>query len=81
MKYLGFLFLVVMLAGCSNSSDARRALDAAGMTNIQTHGWAPFACGEGDFFSTKFTATNPQGKQVSGAVCSGLIFKNATIRY
>jgi len=28
-----------------------------------------------------FTALNTKGEHISGTVCSGLIFKNATIRY
>lgn len=52
-----------------------------GYKNIQTHGFDLFACSEDDFYSTKFTATNPAGQQVSGVVCSGLIFKGATVRF
>lgn len=73
--------VAVLATGCSSSNDAQRALKAAGFTDIQTKGYAPLACSEDDFFSTKFVATNPRGERVSGAVCSGLIFKNATIRY
>lgn len=83
MKYICFfvLALVIACAGCSNASDARRALTAAGFTDIETHGYAFFACGEDDTFATKFTATNPRGDRVEGAVCSSLLFKDATIRY
>lgn len=80
-KILIAAVLSLMLVGCSSSNDANRALTKAGYTEIQTHGWAPFACGEGDFFATKFTAVNPAGQRVDGVVCSGLLFKNATIRF
>lgn len=75
------LTLTLALTGCSNSNDARHALKSAGYSEIQTHGWSPFACGDGDFFSTKFTAVNPAGVRVTGTVCSGLIFKSSTIRF
>lgn len=81
MKMIIVMLAVVILSACTCSNDARRALTAAGYTNIQPGDYAWFACSKDDFFHTKFTATNPLGKTVSGVVCSGLIFKNATIRY
>ena len=41
------------------------------MTNIRTTGYAWFGCGDGYTFHTGFYATNQQGKEVSGVVCSG----------
>lgn len=38
-------------------------------------------CGDDDTFSTGFKAKNVNGKVVQGVVCSGLIFKNSTIRW
>jgi hypothetical protein len=52
-----------------------------GFTKIETTGWQPFTCSEGDFSSTGFRATNSQGRRVSGVVCCGLIMKNCTIRF
>lgn len=69
------------LSGCTNSNDARKALEAQGFTEIETGGYAPFACSRDDFYHTKFTATNSQGNRVSGTVCSGFFFKNSTIRW
>ena len=74
-------FLMIMSAGCTNSSDAKKALESEGFSNIQTQGYGWFACSKDDTFSTKFTAVNSQGKKVSGVVCSGLLFKNSTIRW
>ena len=65
----------------TNESDAARALSAQGLTNIQYTGFKYFGCGEDDFFHTGFTATNSQGKVVSGTVCSGIWTKDATIRW
>ena len=69
------------MSACSNSEDAHRALNNAGYTNIKAGDYDWFACGQDDFYHTKFTATNTVGKQVSGVVCSGLLFKSATIRF
>lgn len=77
----GASLLTAGLGGCSSSANAERALSSAGYRNIQTHGFDLFACSEDDFYRTKFTATNPAGQQVSGVVCSGLIFKGATVRF
>lgn len=81
MKKLMLIGVLLVLVGCSNVEDANRALTGAGFTNIQTDGYAWFACSEDDFYHTKFIATNPQGQTVTGVVCSGFFLKNATIRY
>ena len=73
--------ILLILAGCTNSNDAERALSGAGYKNIQTGGYAWFDCSKDDFYHTEFTATNPSGQTVTGVVCSGLIFKSATIRF
>lgn len=73
--------LALSLTACSNSNDAVKALEAQGFTDIQTTGHSFFACSKDDFYSTGFVATNPQGKRVKGTVCSGFLFKNATVRW
>ena len=73
--------LAILLAGCSNSNDAKRALDAMGFSNIRTTGYSWWTCSDDDFYSTGFVATNQQGKEVRGAVCSGFFFKNSTVRF
>ncbi len=76
------LALSVLLTGCYNEDHAIQALEAqGGFSQIEVGGHAWFACSEDDFYATKFTAINSDGKPVSGAVCSGFVFKNATIRY
>lgn len=76
-----FVALICLLNACTNKDDATRALQNSGYTNIQIDGYGWFACGKDDFYHTKFTATNPVGQQVDGVVCSGLLFKGATIRF
>ena len=78
---VALMMLAAASAGCSSPQDAERALTNAGFTQIRTHGYDWFACSRDDFYHTKFTAMNPQGQRVSGVVCSGLIFKSATIRF
>ncbi len=52
-----------------------------GFTNIRTTGYKWFACSEDDWYHTGFIATNPQGMEVGGVVCSGFFFKNSTVRF
>lgn len=75
------LIALLLLAGCTSETDARRALEAEGYKDIQITGYDWFACAKDDTFHTGFKAKNRDGKTVSGVVCSGLIFKSATIRY
>lgn len=79
-KILIALAVVATLTACSSRKDAESALTSAGFTKIETQGYSFFGCGDDDTFKTKFTAQNPQGKQVSGVVCSGW-FKGGTIRF
>ncbi len=75
------LILIVFLCSCSNSKDAKKALTAMGFTEIVTTGYKWFACSEDDWYHTGFIATNPQGMEVNGVVCSGFFFKNSTVRF
>lgn len=81
MKKIFLVAVLALLAACTSRSDAERALTAQGFTEIEVLGPAIFACSEDDFYKTKFRAKNPQGKMVEGVVCSGFLFKNATIRF
>jgi len=77
---LGALVACALLVGCTDGDGAKRVLEGAGYTNIVTGGYAGFSCSDDDMVATSFTAIGPTGIEVSGAVCRGLIFKNATIR-
>lgn len=82
MKKLSVLFLLaLMLVGCTRPEYARHVLEDQGYKDVHITGYAWFACSEDDTFHTAFTATGPTGRTVSGAVCSSLLIKNATIRF
>ena len=78
---LSLLFAGLVFSGCTNRTDAEKALNAEGMSNIQVTGYSWFACSKDDFYHTGFTATNFSGNPIEGTVCSGLLFKGSTIRY
>lgn len=80
MKRL-LLITMFLLGGCTSQTDATRALQAEGYTDIRITGYDWFACSKDDTFHTGFSAKNRDGREVRGVVCSGLLFKSATIRY
>ena len=59
---------------------AERILKSNGYTEISTGDHSMFSCPD-DFYATKFTAKSPNGTKVKGVVCSGLLFKDNTIRF
>ncbi len=85
MKYINrsiaALVLAVSLTGCTDADNAVRVLDANGYEQIQITGYNWFGCSKDDFQHTGFTAVGSTGKKVEGTVCSGLLFKNSTIRF
>lgn len=81
MQKLIVIVMVLFLTACTNSSDAEKALHGAGYKDIQITGYSWFSCSKDDTYSTGFTATGPTGVKVQGTVCSGMLFKNSTIRF
>ncbi|MDO8492156.1 MAG: hypothetical protein Q7S34_00755 [bacterium] len=84
-----FMFFVLFLStlpGKWVSQDiAIRALEKQGYTNVQIteHNWflVGFSgCDDSDVARFKARATNPVGKKVEVFVCTGWLFKGATIR-
>lgn len=80
MKFV-LLALTALLFSCSDATEAERVLRENGYQNIQTQGYDFFKCGRDDWYATKFQATAPGGTEVTGTVCSGLLFKGSTIRF
>lgn len=74
------LLLMLVLSACTNEKEASRVLQLDGFTNPTFTGYKWFDCSTGDFYHTGFSATK-NGQQVSGVVCSGLLFKSSTIRF
>lgn len=81
MKTFILLSISILLCSCTNTKDANKALTAMGFTNIKITGYSFLACSKDDFYHTGFIAKNPQGLSVTGTVCSGLFFKNSTVRF
>lgn len=81
MGLIAAILSIAILAGCTDEKNAYRVLTANGFTDIQMTGYAWLACSDKDTFSTGFTAKGPTGIPVKGAVCSGMLFKNSTIRF
>ena len=83
MKKLLFI-AILFLSGCdalfTDKGDAYRALKQDGFTNIHFTGYDFFSCGKDNWYHTGFIAKK-NGYTIKGVVCSGLIFKNTTIRY
>ncbi|MGZ9097212.1 MAG: hypothetical protein ACXW30_02815 [Micavibrio sp.] len=53
----------------TDPEDARRVLVNADLKPITVGGYSPLGCSRGEWFATRFTAENPQGKIVPGTVC------------
>jgi uncharacterized protein with NRDE domain len=80
-KYIFLLVFIVLIQGCTNRNHAYKALNSLGYTDIQYTGYNFFECSDDDFYHTGFRAKNPNGKLVTGTVCSGLLFKGSTVRF
>lgn len=76
LLFLAFFFL----SACTHEGEATRVLEMDGVTNIEMTGYKFWGCGKDDFYHTGFKGQR-NGKEISGVVCSGLIFKSSTIRY
>lgn len=74
------LVLTLALTGCTDPSSAQKALDDMGFKEINVTGYRWFSCGEDYLFHTGYQAKNPNGKQVTGTVCSGL-FKGSSVKF
>lgn len=80
-KILIAAVLAMTLTACTDPQEAKRILKAEGYTEVEMTGYSWFGCSEDDVYHTGFTGLNAAGNLVEGTVCSGLFFKNSTIRY
>lgn len=79
MRLLIPLLAILALQGCTSRDETKRTLEDYGFTNIVIGGYS-FSCGRDDSFCTSFTATNPAGRPVRGAVGCGFM-KGCTVRF
>lgn len=83
LVYGGFFLIVGFIAlavGCTDEKAATKALNNQGFTDVKMDGWGgPLVCDKWN--ATDFIAKNQKGETVTGTVCSGLLFKNATITW
>jgi hypothetical protein len=80
-RYLIVLIVLFLLMGCTNNPDAIRILQENGYKEIQMTGYNFFSCSKDDFYHSGFMAKSPNGNSIKGTVCSGILFKNSTIRF
>lgn len=79
MKKLIFV-MSLFLTACTDSENSVRVLQEQGFENIRITGFEFLACGRDDWYRTGFIAKKGD-REVAGVVCSGLIFKDSTIRF
>lgn len=77
---LGMIVYGAVIGVNSLQDRARETVIKSGFTNVQMGGRDYWACGKDDSAGWKFTATNPQGIQVTGTSCCAF-FKGCTLRY
>jgi hypothetical protein len=80
-KSLVLSFLVAL--ACGAGDEGLYAIEAAGYTDVQMGDHAYWKCGNNDNYNSHFTATNANGRRVSGVVCCGMsgCGKACTVRF
>jgi hypothetical protein len=72
MKAYRFLFVMVLLflvSGCTDPDYTTRLLASKHYSDIHITGYGYFNCNENDYIRALFTATDSDGKPVTGIVC------------
>lgn len=75
------LFADPLARGCVDHTSSAEALESSGYSDIRFDGYGWLRCDKNDLYSTKFTAKNPTGREVSGVVCCGRWWKACTVRF
>ena len=75
-----FFVLCFFVTSCDGGTTSETILEEQGYTNVQITGYNYLACSEDDMYRYGFTATNSNGKNVKGVVCSAPL-KGYTIRF
>ena len=73
MAIVGGIFAVLIISthGCTDAPGARAYLEKEGYRPLEVGGRGWFKTHRGEWYSTRFTAINPQGDTVKGAVTRG----------
>lgn len=80
-KIIAICIASLAVMSCTDSDNARHVLEAQGFKNIEITGYHFFGCGKDDSFRTGFIAIGQTGQSIEGTVCSGMFFKESTIRF
>jgi hypothetical protein len=79
IRKTAMIIALVGLSACTDSDGAHRTAENHGLTNIRITGYRFFGCSDEDVWRTGFEASSPNGRRVTGVVCSAL-FKSNTLR-
>jgi hypothetical protein len=80
MRKVFILLAALGLASCGPmKADVIHDVEDYGFSEVEIGSWTAFYCGKDDVWGYHFTATNSQGRRITGVVCRGA-FKGATVR-
>lgn len=79
-KIILLIVSIILFSGCSDKEGVKTFLERQGYKYVTTDSGNIFSCGKDDISATKFFAKNPNGYDVSGVVCEGIL-KGKTIRF
>lgn len=79
MKKTAILAALLLLTACTSREDVEKYAKAEGWEIYEVTGYRFFACSEDDWYHTGFRAVK-DGQTITGVICSGLLFKGATLR-
>lgn len=72
--------ITASLGGCSDREVGKELLPDLGLSEIKYDGFGWFDCGEADWFRSRYSAKNQQGKTIQLTICEGF-YKGKTVRY
>jgi hypothetical protein len=80
-KLIIIAIMLLAISACTDSGNAKRILKSQGYENIKITGYRFFSCSQDDTYHTGFEAQTQSGDAITGTVCSGIFFKNSTVRF
>ena len=75
--------LILSAIACGAGDEGKHAVESSGFTDVVMGDTAYWGCGKNDDANSHFTATNAQGRRVSGVVCCNMVGcgKACTVRF